>query len=491
MSCHVLLHVLKGDNMSWDKFLEAIRKLSIKIILPIRERRLEWLGNLRLSILFRISMGYLKLLLTHGILIIFGIFLIYMYAEKEDFGDMADDIVFSISEGRESKYINPYYMQDLSMVIEHKDTGEEVYNDIAYHPNSDKAFFHGIHFDGKSDNHILVFNEDRDFSVGNINYRATFQYDFTKSYRRFLSMLWKLIILYAAIVVIIIRKGRKSDEKLFEPIDIMSATANRLTAHNLHSERLNVAGTQNELKDLANVINEMLDRLETSYESQKQFVSDASHELRTPIAVIQGYANMLDRWGSTNEEVLDESIDAIQNESRSMQDLVEKLLFLSRHDKKTLKLNKKRFNMKPMVEDMIRETRLVAPDRIINSTIIEDVTVYGDEQALKQVTRIFIDNAVKYSKLGDEITILCENHNGDCVITIQDTGIGMKRYDVEHIFDRFYRSDNARGRNISGHGLGLSLAKLIILAHTGKIKIRTQLTKGTSFIITIPKRKFY
>jgi signal transduction histidine kinase len=147
--------------------------------------------------------------------------------------------------------------------------------------------------------------------------------------------------------------------------------------------------------------------------------------------------------------------------------------------------------MKPMVEDMIRETRLVAPDRIINSTIIEDVTVYGDEQALKQATRIFIDNAVKYSKLGDEITILCENHNGDCVITIQDTGIGMKRYDVEHIFDRFYRSDNARGRNISGHGLGLSLAKLIILAHTGKIKIRTQLTKGTSFIITIPKRKFY
>jgi signal transduction histidine kinase len=139
----------------------------------------------------------------------------------------------------------------------------------------------------------------------------------------------------------------------------------------------------------------MLDRIETSYESQKQFVSDASHELRTPIAVIQGYINMLNRWGSTNEEVLQESIEAIQNEARSMQDLVEKLLFLSRHDKKTLKLTKKRFNMRLLVEDMVKETRLVAVNRVISNPIMEDVIVYGDKQALKQAIRIFIDNAVK------------------------------------------------------------------------------------------------
>lgn len=477
--------------MSWDKFLEAIRKILIKVILPIRNKRLEWMSNLRLSILLRISMGYLKLLLTHGIIIMLGIFIIYMYAEKDDFSDMADDIIYSICEEGKSIYVNPYYMQNLSMVITDKDTGKELYNDIAYHPTSDKAFFHGIHFDRKSDNHILVVNEVKEFSVGEKTYQVTFQYDLTKSYRRFLSMLWKLIILYVLVVVIIIHKGRKRDQKIFEPLDIMSATASRLTAHNLHSERLNVAGTQNELKDLANVVNEMLDRLETSYESQKQFVSDASHELRTPIAVIQGYANMLNRWGATNEEVLEESIQAIQNEARSMQDLVEKLLFLSRHDKKTLKLNKKKFNVKPMVEDMIKETMLLAPNRIISSPVLEDVTVYGDKQAIKQALRIFIDNAVKYTKDGDEITILCKNHNGDCVITVQDTGIGMNRYDVEHIFDRFYRSENVRCQNISGHGLGLSLAKLIILAHTGKIKVRTQLNKGTSFIITFPNRKFY
>lgn len=476
--------------MSWDSFLEMIRKTLVGIILPIRNKRIEFLSNFRLSIMFRISWEYLKLLLTHGLLLGVGIFFIFMYNEKENYGNMADDIIASIREVDGSSYINPYYMQGLTMKIESLDTKEDIYNDIAYRPISEKAFFHGIHFDVKSENHILVVNEVREFSIKDINYSATFQYDLTGSYRRFLSMLWMLIILYLAIVFLIIKKGRNTDEKLFEPLRIMSATASRMTAHNLHSERLNVAGTKNELKDLAKVINEMLDRLETSYRSQKQFVSDASHELRTPIAVIQGYANMLDRWGSTNEEVLDESIEAIQNESRAMQDLVEKLLFLSRHDKNRLKLIKRRFNVRSMVEDMVKETRLVAPNRIIRSPILEDVVVYGDNQAIKQAIRIFIDNAVKYSRDGDEVTILCENNKGDCVITVQDTGLGMTREDVEHIFDRFYRSEDVRIRNISGHGLGLSLAKLIILAHTGKIKVRSQFTKGTSFIITIPNRRF-
>lgn len=477
--------------MYWDKFLEIIRKILIRIILPIRKRREAFLSNFRLSMAFRISMAYLKLLLTHGILLAAGFFLLYMLSEKGSFDRMAGDIIASIREKGEDEYINPYYMQGISMKIENLDTGEEVYNDIAYLPSSDTAFFHGrIHFEGKNGNSILLVTEQEKFSTGDSLYLAQFQYNMSVSYLNFLSLLWKMALLYLAVVAFIIKKGKRSDVRLFEPVRIMSATANRLTANNLHSERLNVEGTKNELKDLANVINAMLDRIETSYESQKQFVSDASHELRTPIAVIQGYANLLDRWGTTNEEVMQESIEAIQNEARSMQDLVEKLLFLSRHDKKTLKLTKKKFNMRPVVEDMVRETRLVAANRTINSPILEDVAVYGDKQALKQAIRVFIDNAVKYTREGDEITILCQKVNGDCVVTVQDTGIGMTRQDVDHIFDRFYRSDYVRNQNISGHGLGLSLAKLIILAHTGKIKVRSQFTKGTSFIITLPKRRF-
>jgi signal transduction histidine kinase len=289
-----------------------------------------------------------------------------------------------------------------------------------------------------------------------------------------------------ACVIIYAKKG---DEKLFTPIRDMSKLANRLTVKNIQSERINIAGTKNELKELAETINEMLNRIEISYESQKQFVSDASHELRTPIAVIQGYANLLDRWGKKDEAVLEESIEAIRNEAKSMQELVEKLLFLSRHDKKTLKLEKHKFNMRPIVEDMVKETRMVVKERVINSPSLEDVIVYGDKQALKQAIRIFIDNAVKYSSAGDEINISCENHGGDCILTVQDTGIGMTRKDIDNIFERFYRSDHVRDRKINGHGLGLSIAKLIILKHTGSIKVRSQYTKGSSFIVTIPKRE--
>jgi two-component system sensor histidine kinase ArlS len=473
-----------------NKFLEVVRKILRKTILPIRKKREAWLSNFRLSMAFRISLAYLKLLLTHGLLFMVGFFLLYMYSEKVNYDHMAGDIISSVVEEGGTNCVNPYYMQGLTMRVVGKVLNNEVYNDITYQPSSEKAFVHGIHFDRKSKINILVINEERAFTVKKVEYIASFQYDMTGSYQNFLSLLWKMVLFYLILVTMIIRKGKRSDVKLFEPLRIMSATANRLTVNNLHSERLNVDGTKNELKDLAIVINAMLDRIETSYESQKQFVSDASHELRTPISVIQGYSNLLNRWGTTNEEVLHESIEAIQNEARSMQDLVEKLLFLSRHDKKTLKLSKKRFNMRPLVEDMVKETKLVAGNRKISNPIMEDVIVYGDKQSLKQAIRIFIDNAVKYTVEGDEITILCQKVNEDCVITIQDTGIGMTKKDIDHIFNRFYRSEHVRNQNISGHGLGLSLAKLIVLAHTGKIKVRSQFKKGSSFIITLPKRKF-
>lgn len=467
------------------RLVEKIRSILIKIVLPLRKRKEEWLSNFRLSIIFRISISYMKLMLIYGVLFMFGFILIYLLDKKKDFDQMGDDIIGSIIE--EGTIYNPYYLQGLSMQIIEDNTEREIYNDISFLPSTQLAFFHEIHYESKNKNNVLIIDDYRTYTLNGIKYKMKLQYNMTHIYQDILPVFWKMGLLYLIIVFLILRKGKKRDLKLFEPLRIMSATANRLTVNNLHSERLSVEGTKNELKDLASVINAMLDRIETSYESQKQFVSDASHELRTPIAVIQGYANLLDRWGSTNEEVLEESIEAIQKESRSMQDLVEKLLFLSRHDKKTLKLVKKRFNMRPIVEDMVKETNLIATNRKILSPVLDDVVVYGDKQSLKQAIRIFIDNAIKYSHDGSQITIKCEKIEGDCVITVEDTGIGMTQKDLDRIFDRFYRSDHVRNKNISGHGLGLSLAKLIILAHVGNIKIRSQFNVGTSFIITIPR----
>jgi len=467
--------------------LELIRSILRRIILPIRKRREEWLSSFRLSIAFRISISYFKLLLTHGVLFLAGFVFIYMFSEKADYDRMALAVTEEIRQEGHLGFSNPYAEQGLFVRIEDENANILLYNDIDERTDRGRGIF-GVYINISAKSFII--ERSKSSNAGDLQYSFLFWYDLSAQFAECLDLVWKIALLYLFIVFIIIRKGKKSDIKLFEPLRIMSAQANRLSASNLHSERLNVEGTKNELKDLANVINAMLDRLEASYESQKQFVSNASHELRTPIAVIQGYANLLNRWGSSNPEVLQESIEAIQNEARAMQDLVEKLLILSRHDRKTLKLNKKNFNMRRVVEDMVKETRLVAQNRVIKSPVMEDVIVYGDKQALKQAIRIFIDNAVKYTNDGDEITISCENVNDDCVITVSDTGIGMTREDIEHIFDRFYRSDYVRNKNISGHGLGLSLAKLIIIAHTGRIKVRSRFKEGSSFIVTLPKRNF-
>lgn len=472
---------------------ETLRQLLIKFVLPFRKRREQWLGNFRFSIAFRISLNYLKLLIVNGILFLCLFSVLFLWNGKERLENKGEVLLKEAAvdnTGNLEIDRSTCELLGIHYSIIEEGTGKVLFNNIEDELANEKKLFGRIYIDNlitKGPLLIIVEEEKKD-SIQGKSVAVHAQYDLTDSLSELYNLLFWMSLLFVFFLYIITRKGRKSDRNLLEPIYEMSDTANRLTVNNLDSRRLNVEGTKNELKDLAAVINNMLDRLEISYESQKQFVSDASHELRTPIAVIQGYANLLNRWGTGNEEVLMESIDAINNEAKFMQDLVEKLLFLSRHDKKTLKLEKSRFNMCQIVEDMVKETNLVVKNRIIEAPVLQDVEVYGDKQSLKQAIRIFIDNAVKYTNDGDTITITCKNDDGDCVIEVKDTGIGMTRKDVDNIFERFYRSDQVRNAKISGHGLGLSIAKLIILGHTGKIKVRSQLTKGTTFIITLPKR---
>ncbi|BCN32984.1 sensor histidine kinase [Anaeromicropila herbilytica] len=506
-------------NKIREKMIEGIRKILIKTVLPIRRKKEKFLSQFRFSIVFRIALNYMKLLVINCSIILAIFVLFFLYIEERDYDKRAESIRSSLEKGtitvseyapdkhnkspkealdslfdfvRKQEKVNPYLIDGLSLRITKIEKNQRVviYTDIDYDVSKNQKFFDKIYYNGNSKKNRLIIHETKEFNKDNTKYMIYYQYNLSNSYDKMIELLIGLAIFMSFMVLVTLESAKKGNQKLLEPLNNMSNIANRLTMNNLHSERINVEGTKNELKDLAAVINKMLDRMEISYESQKQFVSDASHELRTPIAVIQGYINMLDRWGKKDEEVLDESIDAIKNEAKSMQELVEKLLFLSRHDKKTLKLVKARFNMKPIVEEMVKETRLVITNRVIKNDFLEDAIVYGDRQALKQAIRVFIDNAVKYTKENDEITISCQNVNEDCVITVADTGIGMTRKDVDHIFERFYRADEVRNGSINGHGLGLSIAKLIILGHTGRIKVRSQYTVGTSFIITLPNIRY-
>lgn len=467
-----------------NKLVEGIRKILLKTIVPLKQKQSKMLSKLRFSMEFRISLNYMRFLIIYMFLFMILFIALYYMIERKEFVYKVKDII-SLEEN--DRYYNPYKYEGISYRIKNLKTDEIIFDDIEYDIYSKRNTIFNIYIKDDNSQEICIVKDKIKFNKNKIEYEGYFQYNFTKNYIKLKKILLGIILIFSFITFCVIKSAKRGNIKLLSPIEDMTNTANKITVNNLHSERLNIEGTKNELRDLAIVFNNMLDRLETSYESQKQFISDASHELRTPIAVIQGYSNLLDRWGKKDEAVMEEAILAIKNESKSMQELVEKLLFLSRHDKKTLRLNKEHFNMKIVVADMIKETKMVTKNRIIQADILEDVDVYGDKQCLKQSIRIFIDNAVKYTKDGDKIIITCENNNGDCVVSVTDNGIGMKPKDVDNIFERFYRADDVRNKKVEGHGLGLSIAKLIILKHAGRIKVITQYKKGSKFIITLPK----
>jgi signal transduction histidine kinase len=280
--------------------------------------------------------------------------------------------------------------------------------------------------------------------------------------------------------------GSLNNKRILKPIYAMTKTAEKISITNMN-ERLDVSKAKYELKDLAITINDMLNRLNVDYEKQKRFVSDVSHELRTPISIVNGYASMLKRWGKEDEAILDESIEAIIDEAKNMQVLVENLLTLVRADNQSLKFNKEEFYMNELIEEVATESLMInAKKQEIVCEPCEPIKVFLDMQMMKQILRIFVDNAVKYTPPSGRIFIKCLIEDSNCVIHIKDSGIGISKEDLPFIFDRFYRSDESRTRDTGGHGLGLSIAKAIILGHGGRMKVKSKKNEGSEFTIILP-----
>jgi len=296
-------------------------------------------------------------------------------------------------------------------------------------------------------------------------------------------------ILCSVLIMASIRSASKLANKHLKPINIMTEQVKDMSGNSL-STRLNVSGTKDELKDLAFTFNQMLNDIQKSYEREKQFVSDASHELRTPIAVIKGYAGMLNRWGKDDPAILEESIHAILSETDNMHSLVESLLFIARNDKGALKMDKVPFNFSDLFTEIVKETRLIDSQHELSETIDQNLSLHGSSDKLKQALRIFIDNSIKYTPDGGKISLSLRRSEHHAIVIISDDGIGISKEDLPHIFDRFYRADKSRTKmkenQHGGTGLGLSIAKIIITQHGGKIHVDSALDEGTTFTLFLP-----
>lgn len=265
----------------------------------------------------------------------------------------------------------------------------------------------------------------------------------------------------------------------------LAGTLDEINAARLDT-RIDLDSTQDELKNLAIAINSLLERINESYRLQARFVSDASHELRTPIAAIQGYANLLDRWGKNDPEALQESIDALKEEAANMKDLVEQLLFLARGDNNTMHLDLERFDLGTLAQTIFRETEMINGGHKFEVQASE-AFVLADQGLVKQAGRILVDNAIKYTPVGGTIRIVVTSAEGKVWFTVQDSGIGIPPGDIPHIFDRFYRADESRARATGGTGLGLSIAKWIAERHGGHLEVFSREDFGSRISVVLPQ----
>lgn len=263
-----------------------------------------------------------------------------------------------------------------------------------------------------------------------------------------------------------------------------------------NSPEARISTGDKDLESIEVALNNLIYRMRESQKKQARFVSDASHELRTPIAVIQGYVNMLDRWGKEDESILEESIEALKHESEHMKELVEQLLFLARGENGKNTLHYSEFNLCQVIHEVWEESLMIdeghhyefVSDRgsaldAEGNLKIPAVKVCGDMAMIKQSVRIFVQNAAKYSANGATIQFRVITKDDMVGYVVQDEGIGMQGEDVTHIFEPFYRSDKARNGNTGGSGLGLSIAKWIVDAHDGKIEVLSSPEIGTRFTV--------
>ncbi|WP_082652022.1 sensor histidine kinase [Gorillibacterium timonense] len=313
-----------------------------------------------------------------------------------------------------------------------------------------------------------------------------------------------LILLSILVIAAAASSGWYLSRKALKPIEQIILTAGRIQSSDDLGRRIEYTGPPDEVGRLTETINTMLDRVEVTYREleesdrmQRRFVSDASHELRTPLTTIRGNVELLEKvWrqektagGMTDEEKRELSLEAmadIAGEASRMSRLVNDLLALARADSGS-SMQKEDVEFRSLVEDVCRKAALLpkrADWRIGDLSPLDGKVVHGNADSLRQMLFIFIENAFKYTPEG-HVVLDGSYSEGQVGVRIQDTGIGMDKDEVPHIFERFYRADVSRGKT-SGTGLGLSIAKWIIDQHGGSIEVTTRFGEGTSFLIWLP-----
>jgi heavy metal sensor kinase len=274
--------------------------------------------------------------------------------------------------------------------------------------------------------------------------------------------------------------------KSLGPVTMMSLKARQIGAETL-DDRIEIGNERDELGFLAATLNGLLERLQLAFESQRRFMADASHELRTPIAIIQGEADVA---LARDRDAVDyrESIEVMQRAARKLTRIVQNLFLLARGDAGRYPTSITRFYVGDVVADCVRGMQSVAQARgvALTSSAPEDMVIVADEELINRLVLNLVENAVKFTPEGGRVHVDVQTESGACAIRVTDTGIGIPPADQERIFERFFRGDRARPQNAGGAGLGLPIARWITEVHGGELQLEHSDAGGSVFVARLP-----
>lgn len=301
------------------------------------------------------------------------------------------------------------------------------------------------------------------------------------------SLLLELLLISPFALLLAICGSYLLAARAFLPIDRLTRIARQIEAGDLH-QRVPVPPAYDEIQRLAQTLNEMIERLDLSFTRQRRFVADASHELRTPVAVIHSITDLalLQELSPPEYTML---LENINTEAERLGYLISDLLALARADEGKATFEQESLRLDELVKAVAANAELLAAERGVLLTVQADkpITILGDEARLIQMVMNLLDNAIIYTNAGGHVRLTAAHNETMAYVIVQDTGIGIAPEHLPHIFERFYRVDPARARaEGNSSGLGLALVKWVVEAHHGSILVKSQPGQGSSFTVTLP-----
>ena len=270
-------------------------------------------------------------------------------------------------------------------------------------------------------------------------------------------------------------------KRTIKPVMKITKAAQSITLENL-SDLLPLSGYNDEIDELSKTFNALFLQLKRDFDRERQFSSDVSHELNTPLTVISGQAGLLLRWGKNDPKQLEKSLNAIKTEAATMHAIIENLLQISRIESGRIKPNIAKVELKPLFSWLVEEFSAVAPKMKIDA-ICDNISLSTDSEMLHQILTVLISNSVKYAGDDCHVTLKAFSNKGNVIIEQSDDGPGFSKESLPHIFERFYRADEAHSRKVSGSGLGLAIAQTLCTALNAKISARNKDPHGACFMI--------